>query len=324
MKNFWQDIKKIGEPFLALAPMEGVTDFVFRDIISDLAKPDVLFTEFTSAESLDSLGYDKTIPRLKFSEKQRPIVAQIWGVSPRSFEKAARIVQELGFDGIDINMGCPDKNVLRRGAGANLITNPPLTTELISAIRTGAPNMPLSIKTRLGFNKVITEEWITFLLEHKIEALTIHGRTAKQLSKVDANWEEIKKSVEIKSKVSPSTIVIGNGDVFTYADSIRRYEESGVDGVMIGRGIFHDPFLFEKNVNGSSHTTKEHLELLLTHSKLFYEYWQDSKNFAEMRRFFKIYVKSFRGATKLKVALMETQNYDEVEKLIKPVLNSLS
>lgn len=319
MINFWHQVFSLNKPFLVLAPMDGVTDFVFREIIFGAAKPDVLFTEFTNTEALMSKGYEKTILRLRFSRSQRPIVAQIWGIDPKNFYTTARLVDELGFDGIDINMGCPDRAVMKLGSGASLIKNPTLAASMIAAVKEGAPGMPVSVKTRIGITTMMTEEWIRFLLEQKIDALTVHGRTAKELSKVPAHWDEIGKAVKLRDRISPGTVVIGNGDITTIEHAIHAHSSYGVDGVMIGKGVFHNPWVFERIPQ--THTSVESLTLLLKHTKLFCDTYPDPHRFPAMKKYFKIYVRAFPGAVSLIKELMETKSYEEVESLVKPYIN---
>ncbi len=313
MSNFWKTLKK---PISILAPMEDVTDLVFREIITQLAKPDVLYTEFTSAEAICSNGREKIKHKLTYTENQRPIVAQIWGYTPESFEESASYIQELGFDGIDINMGCPDRSVMQRGCGAALINNKGLVENLIKAVRKGAPNLPLSIKTRLDTTAKLTEEWISFLLSQDISALTLHARTAKDLSKVPANWDEIAKAVELKNKINPEIIVIGNGDIQSYKEIVEKHKTYGADGGMVGRGIFQNPWLFDKEENPKEHSTKEYLDLLQKHTKLFNDTWGNAKNFEIMKKFFKIYVKGFPGANEFRQELMEVKSYEEFCEII--------
>ncbi len=244
MSNFWP---KLPKPFLVLAPMENVTDYVFREVIAKVAKPDVFFTEFTSADGLFSKGREVVIRKLQYSQLQRPIVAQIWGKEPENFYKASQLVKDLKFDGLDINMGCPDRGIVKNGAGAGLVGNYSLTKEIINAVKKGSGNLAISVKTRLGQENIITERWIEFLLEQDIDALTIHGRTAKQMSKGEASWEAVGKGVKIKNKISPKTILIGNGDIGSYEQAKDKHDTYGVDGIMIGRGIFSNPWIFEKS-----------------------------------------------------------------------------
>ncbi len=310
MKNFWKSLPK---PFFVLAPMEGVTDYVFREIISQIGKPDVLFTEFTNTDALNSKGYDNAITRFYFSENQRPLVAQIWGTKPEHFFSAARIAADQGVDGIDINLGCPDKSVMKGGSGAALIDNPNLVAELISAVRESVPDIPLSIKTRLGVKSRVTEEWIPFLLSKDIQALTVHARTAKELSDVPADWDEIGRCVEYRNTISPDIVFIGNGDILSYEDGLEKHSVYKVDGLMVGRGIFSNPFFFNHN---KQPTTEDLIQTLLVHTKLYEDFWYGRHNFAEMKRFFKIYVKGIRNAGKLKDQLMKTHKYSEVEEII--------
>ena len=300
--------------------MEDVTDVVFREIISKLAKPDVFFTEFTSIDALFSKGRETAEKRLRYNENQRPVVAQIWGTDPEKFRAAAEFIAQLGFDGIDINMGCPDKSVLKRGAGAALINNNELTEKIIKSVKLGAPNLPLSIKTRLAPDQLLTNSWFSFLLSMEIDALTIHARTAKELSKFNANWQEIGNAVKLKNKLNPEIILIGNGDVESYCEILEKHKTYGVDGVMVGRGIFKNPWLFEKGTSIKEHTKKEYIELLNTHTKLFSETWGKDKNFETMKKFFKIYCSGFSGSAILRARLMECESFSDIVLICKQIL----
>jgi len=314
MTNFW---KNLPLPFTVLAPMEDVTNFAFREIVATLLpKPDVMFTEFTNVEALTSEGFEKTIPRLSFSENQRPIVAQIWGINPKSFYKSALLIQKLKFDGIDINMGCPERSVVKSGAGAAMIDDQNLAREVISAVKKGAGNLPVSVKTRIGFKSVVTTEWITFLLEQKIDALSIHGRTAKQMSKGSADWDEVKKTVEIRDRVSPETLIIGNGDVENYSQVVNIQKKYGVDGVMIGRGIFKNPWVFDPTTLPSHRASCDYINLLLKHMDLCEKTNSNPKAFEPMKKFFKMYINNFKGASILRQKLMETKNFDAARKIL--------
>ncbi len=318
MGNVWQELAHTSKPFLALAPLDGVTNFVFREIVAETAKPDVLFTEFTNVDALVSKGYERTIPRLAFSEKQRPIIAQIWGTDPKNFCTVGKLIKELGFDGVDINMGCPDRAVMKIGSGASLIQNPTLAGEIISTTREGAHDLPVSVKTRIGINTVVTEIWVKYLLEQKLDALTVHGRTAKELSKVPAHWDEIATVVKLRDQIFPDTIIIGNGDIKSREEAKHAHEAYGVDGVMIGRGIFANPWIFEKS--STKHTYQESLLLLLKHTRLFCDTYPHSRSFNVMKKFFKIYIRAFPGADELKKHLMATKTLREVEAIIVPYL----
>src|SRR3989344_1668676 len=312
MKSFWKELPK---PFFALAPMEDVTDSVFRQIVASCARSDVFFTEFTSVEGLCSRGKDKIIHRFQFTESERPIIAQIWGMHPENYFEIAKLIVILGFAAIDINMGCPERVVLKHGACAGLINNRPLASEIIKATQAGAGDLPVSVKTRIGLNTIITEDWIPFLLSHNLDALTIHGRTAKEMSDVPCHWEEIKKAVELRNKLNPNTVIIGNGDVEDYADGIKKVKEYGVDGVMIGRGIFKNLWAFSQK-SQEPKSLEEMLQLLLRHARLFTQTWGDRKNFLVLRRFFKIYVSGFPDAARLREALMQSSSLEDIETII--------
>ncbi|MFA6982110.1 MAG: tRNA-dihydrouridine synthase, partial [Patescibacteria group bacterium] len=314
--NFWKNLKK---PITALAPMDEVTDYVFREIISEIAKPDVLFTEFTSADALFSNGHRRIARNLEYTERQRPIVAQLWGATPESLEEAAKYVQELRFDGVDINMGCPDKAIMKRSSGAALINNQPLVGEIISEVRKAAPDISLSIKTRLDKNPDLTKDWFSFLLSSDIDALIIHARTAKAMSKGKADWEEIGRAVELRDKINPKVTIIGNGDVKSYKEILEKHNKYNVDGIMIGRGILQNPWVFEKSENPQTKTKSDYVSLFLRHAELFHEKWGESKNFAILKKFAKMYIKGFKGSAELRQELMLTKSYDR----FKDILNDI-
>lgn len=313
MPNFWPKLKK---PFLVLAPMEDVTDFVFREIIGKIAKPDVFFTEFTSADGLFSKGREVVIRKLKYSPAQRPIVAQIWGKNPEIIYKASKLVKDLKFDGVDINMGCPDRSIVKHGAGGGLIGNYNLSKEIIDAVKKGSGNLPISVKTRLGLDTIITDEWISFLLEQEIDALTIHGRTVRQMSKGQANWPEVEKAVKIKNKKSSAIIIIGNGDITSFQQAKDMHKKYGVDGIMIGRGIFTNPWIFEKKADSKVYNQMANVKILISHLKLQDKTWKDTKNFEIMKKYFKIYIRDFPGANELRQNLMETKNYSQAKQIL--------
>lgn len=300
MAGFWDGL---GRPFFCLAPMENVTDTVFRQVLVAAGKPDVMFTEFVHVEAV---AHD-ILHSLKYSERERPVVAQLWGTEPEKFELAARKVADLGFDGIDINMGCPVRDVIKTGACSALIGNWDQVKEIVLA--TQSAGLPVSVKTRLGIKKIMTEEWIGFLAGLGLSAITVHGRTVVEQSLVPAHWEEITKAVKV---VGGRCLVIGNGDVNSIEQARSRVSESGVDGVMIGRGVFHNPFLFA-NKNGSR---EECGQMLRTHLKLWEETWGRTKNFAPMKKFIKMYVSGWEGAAEARAKLMSADNYDELSVLV--------
>lgn len=311
MANFWNELSKKKKPFLALAPLDGVSDFVFREIVAETAKPDVMFTEFVSSNALQSQGYDRVIAKLKYSKIQKPIIAQIWGTKPENYFKTAKLIEELGFDGVDINMGCPVREVMRTGAGSGHIRNFELAGEIIAALRNGAGKIAVSVKTRIGIDKVVTEEWIKFLLEQKLDALTVHARTAAEMSKVPAHWDEIGKVVQMRDAMKLETVIIGNGDIKNREQAEMFSKKYKVDGVMIGRGIFTNPWVFEELEK--NHNKNEFLDLLLKHSRLYDKTYPEKDRFLAMRKYFKIYVRSFPGAVHLLQHLMQVKSLDEVE-----------
>jgi tRNA-dihydrouridine synthase len=324
MTNFWAQLPK---PIFTLAPMEDVTDTVFREIIADLSNPkylQVLFTEFTSVDGMNHpVGKIRVGERLIVNSSERKLlqeknirlVAQIWGTRPDLFFKVTReITQEYDFDGIDINMGCPVKNIVKNGACSALINEPSLAKEIIMATKE-ATHLPVSVKTRTGIKAPITESWIATLMETKPAAVILHGRVQKQQSEGFADWNEIAKGAQIRNQLSPETIFLGNGDVMSVAQGIEYTEKYGLDGVMIGRGIFHNPWFFNP---GSLYPEKsEKLNQLLKHTRLFEKTWGDKKNINILKRFYKIYTHEFQGAASLRASLMEAKTYDDVYEIIK-------
>ena len=316
MKNFWKKLKK---PILCLAPMADVTDCVFRQIIAKYGKPDIFFTEFVSADGLaHPIAREKLLIDLKYSENERPMVAQIFGSKPDNIRKASALCKELGFDGIDINMGCPDKSIEKQYAGAAMIKNPKLIREIIRAAKEGSEGLPISVKTRIGYNKNEIETWIPVLLKEDLAALTIHLRTRKEMSSVSAHWELMKRVVEIRDEMRVETLILGNGDVLNLEDAKQKVKETGCDGVMLGRAIFGNPWLFASKEYIPS--TSEKLKVLVEHTKLFEKMLGQHKNFAIMKKHYKAYVNGFDGAKELRIKLMETENVLQVEKIINDFL----
>lgn len=309
MTDFWQ---KLDKPFFVLAPMEAVTDVVFRQVVARAAPPDVYFSEFTNATGWTHAGDMATGGRLNKTADEKPIVAQLWGAAPEDMAKLAKHCAELGFDGIDINIGCPDKSAIKSGGGIALIKDFGLTTEMIAAA--GESGLPVSVKTRLGYTKVDEyRAWIEFLLEQNLAALTVHLRTKKEMSKVAAHWEIMSDIVTIRNKLAPETLIIGNGDVTDRAHGLELVQQTGIDGIMIGRGVFHNPFVFEKTPR--SHSKKELLGLLHLHLDLFDQQQTtgtQQRPFETLKRFFKIYLREFAGASELRSQLMNTTSTKQV------------
>ncbi len=313
MKTFWKNLPK---PIYALAPMEGVTDTVFRKIINYCGKPSVYFTEFTNVDGLFSKGKKQVEHRLIFEKDEKPLIAQIWGMNPENYTKAAQMIADMGFDGIDINMGCPERNVVKRGACAGLIHNRVLAKEIIEATKKGAENLPVSVKTRIGILGIETEEWISFLLNQNLDALTVHSRTVKEMSAVPAHWDEMLLVSKLRDTLSPSTIVLGNGDVESVEDANEKVKKYKLDGVMIGRGIFKDPYLFNNKKDLTSTSFDERMDLLLKHAHLFETTWGKSKHYPILKKFFKIYTLGLHNASEIREKLMETNNFEETKQVV--------
>lgn len=294
--------------------MDDVTDVVFRQVVAKNARPDVFFTEFTNCDGICSAGREKLLPRLKFTKDQRPIVAQIWGANPETYRETAELCQDLGFDGIDINMGCPEHNIVRQGACSALINNPELAGQIIQAVKDGAPNLPVSVKTRLGVKQIETERWISFLLDQDLAAITIHGRTAKEMSKTAVHWDEIAKAVKLRNDSKKPTIMIGNGDILSITESDQKIAETGLDGIMIGRGIFANPWIFEKTPQ--THTISDRIKLAIKHLTLFDKTYGKTKNYNIMKKFFKSYINNFDGAAEFRAQLMETKTALDAKRLL--------
>lgn len=323
MPNFWNGLQK---PIFALAPMEDVTDTSFREIVAGLADPNhlsILYTEFTSVDGMNHpVGKIRVGERLIISESEKQLlkqkniklIAQIWGRKPELFNKiATELTAEYDFDGLDINMGCPVKNVVKNGCCSALINEPNLAKEIVLATKE-ATHLPVSVKTRTGIKAHDTENWIANLLETKPAALILHGRTQKQQSDGLADWEEIAKGARIRDLINPETKFLGNGDVLSVAQGEDLCSRYGLDGIMIGRGIFHNPWFF--NPSHPEPTKSDKLQQLLLHTQLFERNWGGKKNLNILNRFYKIYTNDFPGAAKLRADLMDAKTFEEVYRIV--------
>lgn len=323
MTNFWKDLQK---PIFALAPMEDVTDTSFREVVARLSDPQILhilYTEFTSVDGMSHpVGKKRVGERLIVSESERQIlkqkniklIAQIWGRKPELFHKiAAEITSEYEFDGLDINMGCPVKNVVKNGCCSALINEPNLAKEIVLATKE-ATHLPVSVKTRTGIKSHDTENWIANIMETKPAAVILHGRTQKQQSDGLADWNEIAKGAHVRDQINPETKFLGNGDVLSIAQGKELCLKHGLDGIMVGRGIFHNPWFFDPEKTSLPKTEK--LEQLLLHTKLFEQNWGGKKNLNILKRFYKIYTNDFPGAAALRAQLMEAKTYSEVYQIV--------
>ncbi|MDW4099602.1 tRNA-dihydrouridine synthase [Staphylococcus saprophyticus] len=311
-ENFWRELPR---PFFVLAPMEDVTDVVFRHVVSEAGRPDVFFTEFTNTESYcHPEGVHSVRGRLTFTEDEQPIVAHIWGDKPDHFREMSIGMAEMGFKGIDLNMGCPVPNVATKGKGSGLIQRPEIAAEIIQAAKAGG--IPVSVKTRLGYSEIDEwRDWLRHVFEQDIANLSIHLRTRREMSKVDAHWELIGEIKKLRDEIAPDTLLTINGDIPDRKTGLKLAEKYGIDGVMIGRGIFHNPYAFEKEPR--EHTSEELLGLLRLHLDLFDQYTENEpRQFKPLRRFFKIYVRGIRGASELRHQLMSTNTTDDARKLL--------
>lgn len=341
--SFWH---KLSRPIVVLAPMADVTDAPFRKLIAkysahtrsdgSVGGPDVMWTEFVSADGLIRAtpeGKKKLLADLIFDDSERPIVAQLFSSSPTYMEQAAALCRDLGFDGIDINMGCPDRSIEKQGCGAAMIKDPDQAAAVIAAAKRGAENLPVSVKTRLGYNQDQLEEWLPKLLAAEPAVVTVHARTRKEMSKVPARWERIARAVEIRDTSGSQTLIFGNGDVHSVEDAHEKARATHADGVMLGRAIFGNPWLFhltkrlpERVAADNNHyyeliSVEERLRVMVEHTKLFSELLPH-KSFAVMKKHYKAYVHGFAGAVELRTHLMETQSVDQVVTLVDTFLQS--
>ncbi|MFT8702405.1 MAG: tRNA-dihydrouridine synthase family protein [Oenococcus oeni] len=321
ISEFWKSIKdasqKKGEPFFSLAPMEAVTDSVFRRVVFKAAPPDLFYTEFTNAISV-------THPKAKFSvmgrlyvkkDEQRPIV-QLWGNHASDFSKAALSVKNQGFKAIDINMGCPDSTVVKNGGGSDLIRHQTAAAEVIQASKEAG--LPISAKTRLGFSKIDEMyDWLPWLLKQDLQVLTVHLRTRKEMSKVPAHFELIDEIIKMRDQIAPETLLQINGDIKNRSEGIKLAKKHpGIDGIMIGRGVFENPYCFE--TKATTHSLNDSLDLFEMQLDLYDQYVQEvgPKRFETLRRFFKIYIRGIRDAAKYRDLLINTHSTDEARKII--------
>ena len=312
------------KPIFILAPMDDVTDTVFRQIIQELSPADLYFTEFVNVDGLNSPGRTKLLKKLNFNQNEDKLIVQLWGKDPANFYLIAKqisdgsIAEELGLEsghnyiGVDLNMGCPQKNEVSSGTCAALINNRPLAQDIIQATKKGLNNkMPLSVKTRLGFSD-IDMSWIEFLLNQGLDMLTIHGRTKKEMSKVPAHWDAINEARKLRDKISPGTLIIGNGDVVDRNQGLELAEKYNLDGVMIGRGALTNPLAFSINNHWESFSIEQKLDLYLKHLILFAHTWENAKPIHTINKFCKLYISGFNGAKELREKLMSLPNEDKI------------
>lgn len=302
-----------GKLLKILAPMEDVTDTVFRQILCDIGKPDIFFTEFMNVNGYCSDGKDVVAKRISFKEIERPIIVQLWGNSPENFAKATKeIVKKIKPDGIDINMGCSVRDVLKTGGGSALIKERELSSEIIDAVKENAKDIPVSAKTRIGYDN-IDYSWIEFLLSKKLAMLTVHGRLAKEGYSTPSRWDIFKKIKELRDKISPDTLLIGNGDIKSAKEGEEFAKQYGLDGYMVGRGILTNPWIF----SGREDISKvKRLETLIKHLVIFEKTYGESENFNTQKKYIKAYISGFGGAGKLREKLMSADSVEEIKIVI--------
>ncbi|MBU2103858.1 tRNA-dihydrouridine synthase [Patescibacteria group bacterium] len=313
MESFWQ---KLNKPLFVLAPMADVTDPAYRRLIAEYAPPSVMWTEFVSADGLyhtrEKAGMKDSenplVRDLLFREGERPIVAQLFSSRPEMMSYAAKLCAELGFDGVDINMGCPDRSIEKQGCGAAMIKSPENAKAIIRAARESG--LPVSVKTRIGYNQETLDEWIPELLSEAPEALTVHLRTRKEMSNVSAHWDLMPRIVALRDKHSPKTLILGNGDIKTLAEAKQKVEETGCDGVMLGRAVFGNPWLFTGRET-SEILPEERIKALYTLAVYFNEL-TPAKHFHILKKHFKAFVQGWPGAAELRSELMQTGSLEEL------------
>ena len=322
-------LRQLPKPFFVLAPMDDVTDTVFRQVVASCAKPNMFFTEFVNVEGLQSPGRPNLLRKLLFTPAEQPLVAQIWGQKPENFYKTACELADgtfahglglpdgINFAGIDINMGCPDKTVVKQGACSALINNRTLAAEIIRAVQEGSHGrLPVSVKTRLGFS-AIDLTWIEYLFSRKLDMLTIHLRTRREMSKVPAHWDLARSVSELRDRLAPSTLLVGNGDVISVEQGSFLAKKCGLDGIMIGRGVFHDPYVFSASSPWQTIGKKQRVELFAKHVKLFANTWKNGeRNIAILNKFCKIYINGFDGAKEFRERLMASSSAAELLALL--------
>ncbi len=322
------NLDHLPKPFFVLAPMDDVTDTVFRRVVASCAAPDLYFTEFVNVDGLQSPGRPKLLKKLRFTTEEKPLIAQIWGKNPENFLKTAQQIadgtfaREVGlpagvnFDGIDLNFGCPEKNVVRNECCSGLINHRDKAVEIIKATQQGAGDLPVSVKTRLGFNE-IDLTWHDLLLSQKLNMLTIHGRTKKEMSEVPAHWDVIGEIASLRNSKKVNTLIVGNGDVLSRQHGVELAKQYGLDGIMIGRGIFHDPFVFAAESPWPSYTKEQRIALYRKHIELFAETWQNNERPVHtLNRFCKVYISDFEEAKELREQLMAANSTEELLTLL--------
>lgn len=309
--------ESLQKPIFSLAPMEDVTDIVFRNVVAKVGRPDLFYTEFVNVDGLNSKGKEKVMHRLRYGATEMPIIAQLWGSNPENFFKSAKLVKEMGFSGVDINMGCSVKKVSNHGSGSGLILSPGLALEIIKSTKEGAGDLPVSVKTRLGWDGVDIDGWIKLLLEQQLRVLTVHCRTARGKEAINANWSYMERIVELRNEISPNTLLFANGDVLSVKQGKEYARRYGIEGVMIGRAAISNPWIFSGR---EDITDLERFELFKYHLQIFEKLWGNTKDFSMLKKFFKAYIKDFDGAKELREKFMESKSATQTLELLENFL----
>lgn len=325
MNSFWKELKA---PFFVLAPMADVTDPAYRKVIAKYGRADVMWTEFVSADGLYHTremkkmdDADNPLVRdLGFDSDEHPIVAQIFSSRPEMIRYASKLAAELGFDGVDINMGCPDKAIERQGCGAGMIKRPELVAPIVQAARQGVvdagrPSMGVSVKTRIGYNTEEIDTWIRTVLLAKPDALTVHLRTRKEMSKVPAHWDLMPRVVALRDEVSPETRILGNGDVTDIEDARKKADETGADGIMLGRAIFGNPWVFSGHIPSPKEKLVALDELAEEFSKM-----RPAKSAHLLKKHIKAFIAGYDGASELRTKLMDAYDIEEMRAHLKAAI----
>jgi len=308
--NIYEKLKK---PIISLSPMEDVTDTVFRQIVLSLGRPDLFYTEFVNVQGLNGKGRERVIHRLKYVGEEKPIIAQLWGADSKSFYEASKLISSMGFDGIDINMGCSVKNVVKSNAGSGLINvERKIVEDIIQGTKDGSKGLPVSVKTRLGWESVDLQ-WIGFLLEQSLDVLTIHMRTARGIGAIKADWSYMNEIVKLRDGIAPNTLIFGNGDVHSLKEANGLVESYGIDGVMIGRESISNPWVFTGRENISN---EERLKVFKKHMLLYDQVWGNEKDFHGLKKFFRAYINGYEGATELRSLRMQSDSVDQVLEIL--------
>jgi nifR3 family TIM-barrel protein len=320
--NIYQKIKEKEGYISALAPMEGVADTVFRQVLCDIGRPDLFFTEFLNVEGFCSEGRQEVMRRLKFSKEEKPVVVQLWGNVPEYYAKTVKYVKTLSPDGIDINIGCSVRDILSKGRGSALIKDKGLVRDIVEAVKSEAGDIPVSVKTRLGHDSVDIDGWIAFLLTLNLDLITIHGRLSKEGYSTPSRWEEMYECVKLRDEISSNTLLIGNGDIKMKEQGEEYVRKYGLDGFMIARAILSNPWFFAKEKEGEDTgkpkeiSVEDRVNTLVKHLKLFEKTWGDRKPFNSQKKYIKAYINNFKGANQLRKELMEMDTTKEVIKFL--------